>query len=117
MEDYDRKLDDLFREYRAACPDVDAGADFMPKLWQKIEARHSFWFVFQRCGKIAATACAAICLLLLALNVGFAPDYPAASTYADALAADHTAERTDYAEAIRGNTDRDYSPSAIPETR
>jgi len=117
MEDYDRKLDDLFRDYRAACPDVDAGPDFMPKLWQKIEVRHSFWFFFQRFCRIAAPACAAIGLLLVALNVTSTTEYPVASTYADALAADHTAERTDYAEAIRSNMDRDYDSTTVPETR
>lgn len=42
----ERRLDELFRAYREACPDVDAGADFMPSLWAKIEARQvsTNWF-------------------------------------------------------------------------
>lgn len=35
----DSKLDALFAQYRDAMPDQDAGASFMPGLWQKIEAR------------------------------------------------------------------------------
>jgi hypothetical protein len=35
----DAKLDALFAEYRGSVPDQDAGASFMPGLWQKIEAR------------------------------------------------------------------------------
>src|SRR5580704_15279954 len=34
-----QELDALFAEYRSAIPDVDGGANFMPNLWQKIEAR------------------------------------------------------------------------------
>jgi len=42
----ERRLDELFRAYREACPDVDAGANFMPGLWAKIEARQvsTNWF-------------------------------------------------------------------------
>ncbi len=35
------KLDALWVEYRNACPDPEAGAGFMPGLWQRIEARRS----------------------------------------------------------------------------
>ncbi len=74
----------------------------MPGLWQKIEAKQSFWSVFGRSGKLATTVSAALCLLLLALNL-LAPPTPhtVAPTYTDALMADHSAEKTDYAEAIR----------------
>ena len=35
----DERLDALFRAYRQACPDPEPSADFMPRLWLKIEAR------------------------------------------------------------------------------
>jgi anti-sigma-K factor RskA len=35
------KLDPLWAEYREACPDVEPSAQFMPQLWQRIEARRS----------------------------------------------------------------------------
>ena len=41
------KLDALFAQYREACPDREASASFMPKLWEQIEARRSVsstWF-------------------------------------------------------------------------
>ncbi len=102
MTNDDFQLDELFRQYRAACPDVEPSAGFMPNLWQKIEARHSFWFVFQRLARTATTACAAVCLVLLVLNFVSARDaYLMAPTYVDALMADHTAEKTYYTEAIR----------------
>lgn len=95
------RLDALFASYRAACPDIAPSGDFMPGIWQKIESRYGFWFVFQRFARTAMTACAALCLLLLVLNVASPPQSsrPVAS-YTDALLADHSAERTYFTEAI-----------------
>ena len=44
--DKNRRLDELFRAYREACPDVDASVNFMPNVWAKIEARQvsTNWF-------------------------------------------------------------------------
>jgi hypothetical protein len=44
--DKDRRLDELFRAYREACPDVEPGANFMPNMWAAIEARQvsTNWF-------------------------------------------------------------------------
>ena len=73
----------------------------MPEVWQKIESRYSFWFVFQRLGRTATTGCAALCLILLVLNFTATPQSPlATATYTDALLADHSAEKTYYTEAI-----------------
>jgi hypothetical protein len=91
-------LDELFQHYRLACPDVEAGPNFMPVLWQKIEARHSFWFTFARFGRGALTASAALCLLLLVLNLSSTPQ--AVASYTDAILAESSAEQTYYTEAI-----------------
>jgi len=37
--DENAELDALFQAYRAACPDPDASANFMPELWRRIEER------------------------------------------------------------------------------
>ena len=112
MTNNETELERLFQNYRAACPDVEPGANFMPILWQKIEARQSFWSVFGRFGKLVSTVSAALCLLLLVLNLLSSPAaHSIAPTYADALMADHTAEQTDYAEAIRSN------PPELPSAR
>jgi hypothetical protein len=95
----DVELDEFFQTYRAACPEVEADKNFMPNLWQRIEARQNFWFVFRRVARTASAGCGALCLLLLALNV-FSPQQSVES-YMDALMADHTAEKTYYTEAIR----------------
>jgi len=97
----ERGLDELFDRYRLACPDVEAGPNFMPTLWQKIEARHSFWFTFVRFGRGALTASAALCLLLLVLNLSTTPQVMA--SYTDAILAESSAEQTYYTEAIHTN--------------
>jgi len=93
-------LDGLFQDYRLACPDVEPGPLFMPTLWQKIEARHSFWWVFQGLARTAMAGCAALALLLLALNLVSQPQRLPSPSYTDALVAEHSAERTYYAESV-----------------
>ena len=95
------QLDEWFEKYRLACPDVEPGINFMPGVWQKIDSRYSFWFVFQRLARTATTGCAAVCLVLLLLNFASTSQSPrAAATYTDALLADHSAEKTYFTEAI-----------------
>jgi hypothetical protein len=109
MTNDDRELDDVFQRYRTSCPEVEGSASFMPKLWEKIENRRSFWFAFQGLARAAMTASTALCLLLLILNL-MAARQSHLLTYADALAADHTAEQTYYTEAIRSAADGDQAP-------
>ena len=94
MTSDDRELDDLFQKYRASCPDVEGSAGFMPKLWERIDSRRSFWFAFQGFARTATTASTALCFLLLILNF-LAGSQNRLPTYADALAADNsTPEQT-----------------------
>lgn len=37
--DQGHKLDALFAQYREACPEAEASSSFMPRLWERIEAR------------------------------------------------------------------------------
>jgi hypothetical protein len=106
----DSELDDLFQKYRAACPDIEGSASFMPKVWEKIENRRSFWFAFQGLARTAIAASTALCVLLLILNFVAWPESHLPS-YADALAADHSAEQTYFAEAIRSAAEADQSPT------
>ena len=100
--DDDAGLESLLKAYRTACPDIEPSANFMPLVWEKIEARRSFWFIFLREARTALTACAAVCLLLLILNFISGPQaHVTAPSYADALMAEHSAEQSDYSEAIR----------------
>jgi len=108
----ERSLDELFKNYRQACPDIDPGTNFMPMLWQKIEARHGFWFTFVRFGRGALTASAALCLLLVVLNLSSSPQVMA--SYTDAILAESSAEQTYYTEAIHTSPIPD-GLSASPE--
>jgi hypothetical protein len=60
----DEKLDALFRAFQSACPDPDPGANFMPELWQKIEARQNFTFSLQRFASAFVTAALALSIAL-----------------------------------------------------
>ena len=55
------KLDALFAEYRAAIPDPEASANFMPMLWQRIEARRSANLsIFRRLAQVCVGATVAL---------------------------------------------------------
>lgn len=115
-EQDDVRLNNLFENYRAACPDVEPGANFMPNVWNKIEARRSFRWVFERMARTVVTVSAAICLLLLVLNFATSSQaYLLAPTYMDALMADHTVEKVYYTEAIRSTPVPDVVPDGFAQ--
>ena len=82
----DERLDALFREFAAACPDREPSANFMPKLWQQIEARQTYSFSFRRMANALVTAAVALSIVLVSYmsipqNTGYM-----AQTYIEALA-------------------------------
>lgn len=60
----EERLDALFRAYREACPDRDPGPNFMPNLWQRIEARQTFTFSLRRMANGFVTAALALSVAL-----------------------------------------------------
>jgi len=60
----EEKLNALFQAYKAACPDRDPSANFMPMLWQRIEARQSYSFSFLRMASGFVTAALALSIAL-----------------------------------------------------
>lgn len=60
----DQRLDSLFRAYRNACPEVEASPNFMPSLWQRIEARQTVTFSFRRMASAFVTAALALSVAL-----------------------------------------------------
>jgi hypothetical protein len=86
--DQNQELDHLFAGYRAALPDTEASANFMPELWRKIEARQFFLRRLKRLTQVFVAAAAAICLLLgIVLQVPVSNDRPEVSgNYVDVLA-------------------------------
>ena len=94
------RLDALWVEYRDATPDPDAGPDFMPKLWQKIEARRvETTSVFRRLAQICVMATVALALVISAVLIphNSYDEVFYSGTYVDILAAEHS---NDYVEAL-----------------
>jgi len=60
----EQRLDALFRAYRDACPIPEASANFMPNLWQRIEARQTYTFSFRRMANALVTAAVALTIAL-----------------------------------------------------
>jgi hypothetical protein len=106
--DDEEQLSNLFRAYRDACEPSEQSANFMPELWHRIESRKPFSSVFAFWATRVTAVCAGLCLVLVLL-ISTETSYltPPDGTYADALAADHTAEKTDFAEAIHVAPDPD----------
>lgn len=93
MDRSNNELDALFAEYKAALPDPEASAYFMPRLWKKIEARQSFTVRVKRLTQVFVAAAAAICLLIGGVLV--APGSRRTElrgTYIDVLAEAHPGE-------------------------
>lgn len=110
------RLDRLFEAYRQACEAPELSAGFMPALWQKIEARQSMSWVFNRIsGWFVAASAAAAAVLALALLTMPGTSGASATTYVDALAAEHLSEYVNYIEPIHGVKTADYSAGGILE--
>jgi hypothetical protein len=95
------KLDGLWAEFRSLSPDPEVSAQFMPNLWQKIEARRvDPVFIFRRFAKICVMATVAV-ILIFALSISRLQYEPGISTnYVDALDAAHAGDYVEVADAL-----------------
>jgi len=85
-------LDGLLRAYRAACPDPEASANFMPGVWARIESRRRADNVFRRMAGALVTA-ALLASVILGLMVSYSTTSPiAGSSWVQVLAAEHDAD-------------------------
>ena len=102
MRDDEERLDALFQTYRKACPDPEASANFMPQLWQRIEARERTSTVFVRLARNLVTAALALSsVLALAITVSHSRATVLPSeTYVDVLEEDHARQNLDYFEPL-----------------
>src|ERR1035437_5213128 len=97
----EEKLDALFGAYRAACPDPQAGVNFMPHLWERIEGRRTFGFLVRRMASgfvtaaVAATLAMAVYLYYPQANNAYYTE-----TYVEALADGHVSEMAEFSEAV-----------------
>jgi hypothetical protein len=60
--DQDGELNALFQAYRAACPDREPSANFMPEIWRRIEERQRSLFFLGRWARALVTAAAVLSL-------------------------------------------------------
>ena len=98
MERMKDRLDALWVEYREAMPDTDAGPNFMPQLWQRIDARRvETTSVFRRLAQICVMASLALALVMSAVLIprGTNDEVFYSGTYVDALAAEHSNDYVD----------------------
>jgi hypothetical protein len=99
MEKFDDEVLALLGQYRDALPDREPNADFMPKLWAKIDAKRGTAFCIRRLTRIFVTSAAALCLVMSGYSYFADPslhdlsDKPElASNWTDVLAAAHPRE-------------------------
>lgn len=84
--DHDQRLDKLFLEYREACPDPEPAANFMPLMWQRIEARRSPVLQWVTMSRRALVGALALCLVLgFVMGSALSSSQFYQSTYIEAL--------------------------------
>ncbi len=84
--DHEQRLDKLFLEYRGACPDPEPGANFMPLMWQRIEARRSPVLQWVTMSRRALVGALALCLVLgIVMGSALSSSQFYQSTYIEAL--------------------------------
>lgn len=92
-ENREHRLDQLFEAYKAACPDPEPGANFMPTMWQRIEARRSPVLQWVTMSRRALVGAMALCMVLaLVMGTAFTSSQFYQSTYIEALDDDDVPE-------------------------
>lgn len=113
MNGADEGLTQLFRDYRDACPDPDASAEFMPRLWERIEARRAFTWKVVRLSKGLATIAAVICLMItvVSLRSTSGPSPVVTTTYLETLEEAGSLENLAYAVDVSSDPFRSWEDS------
>lgn len=76
----ENELDRIFADYRAAIPVPEPTAEFMPRLWEKIETRRAFRARFGRLSRVFVTAAGAVWLIMATVVIAYSTS---ASSFAD----------------------------------
>lgn len=64
MDQNEVRLKHLLSAYRDACVPAEPGANFMPELWRKIEAKQRTSFMFQRISRWMMTTAAVVTMAM-----------------------------------------------------
>ncbi len=96
------RLSPLFRQYRESCPEVEPGPEFMPRMWERIDARRSLGWKLRIYTRGIATAALTVCLALAAML--YIPTYYRGGvydrTYLEALEDDQAPEALAYSDVL-----------------
>ncbi len=108
MKRVDDELDALFQAYHESVAVPESGPYFMPRLWERIEARRNFMFRFKKLSQVFVGLAAALCLLMTGVTVMWTPSPQQHASYVDVLAEAHPAENV-AALGILGHPDSEAS--------
>jgi hypothetical protein len=116
-ENREHELNRLFAGYREACGSPEPDANFMPMLWQKIEARQSKNVFFERLARTFVAGTLAACGLLGLVLVLPAQQQSAFENgnYVEVIADADAGEAVPFIEPVRYNLRRDAAPSYNPQ--
>ena len=91
----------LFRSYRAACPDPEPSAHFMPEIWRRIEERQRSMFFLGRWARAFVTAAAVLSLGMAAYIYIPLEGNTALSveSYVEAVAAGHAVDSPEFVDS------------------
>lgn len=90
----EREIDGWLTAYRDSCAAPDASADFMPRLWERIESKNRLLVVFRRWTEGFVFAAAAACLGIVVLQtIDARKPKPVTMTYVEALAIESEPDR------------------------
>lgn len=89
----EERLNRVFADYRSACPEIEPGANFMPSMWQKIEARRSAVFAWAAMSRRVLLGAVGLCVIFgFLLNTGISHSMFYTTTYVEALEDDGETE-------------------------
>lgn len=109
----DARFDELMASYRDACPVPEASPDFMPRLWQKIEARQRFTVQLRHWAQGFLTAAVAASLVIALLQVTPPVESPVYSaTYVEALADEQASDRLVFQDVAFADNYSDARPAS-----
>jgi hypothetical protein len=114
-DDRERDLDRLLVRYREACGSPEAAPNFMPMLWQKIEARQTKALFFERMARmfVAGAMAACGCLGVLTLLPAQQPSPFYSSSYVEDIATANARETAPYLDPVRLDFSQDANPDSI----
>lgn len=101
--DNEQRLTSLLRAYHDSCA-FQESADFLPRVWERIEARRANTALFRRVARIFATGTAALAILVatvVSVSPAVSPDND--DTWVETLASDNVAQVTSYPVPVHFN--------------